>query len=128
MIRLKLKLKNISALTIFLNAKADNTLIELIWSYWHEEGMVNQTMVALARKFQNIKYGYKDPLLNFALDPLRPLNNILWGYIQDAQHRLTATRRNYEYTSEYNLCVLSTINPVLILQTEGPNFYNLFIG
>ncbi len=95
----------------FLKADADTTLIELIWSYWYEEGGVNQTMAALSRRFQNIKNGFKDPLLNFALDPLRPLNNILWGYIQDAQHRLTATRRNYEYTSEYDLFVMSTMKP-----------------
>jgi hypothetical protein len=97
--------------TGFLKAHADTNFIELIWNYWYEEGMVNQTMVALARRFQNIKSGYRDPLSNFALDPLRPLNNILWGYIQDAQHRLTATRRNYEYTSEYDLCVMSTMKP-----------------
>jgi hypothetical protein len=93
----------------FLKSNDDTTLIELIWSYWHEEGMVSQTMTALARRFQNIKNGPNDPLGNFALDPLRPLNNILWGYIQDAQHRLTATRRNYEYTSEYDLSVASTM-------------------
>ena len=95
----------------FLKGKTDVSLIELIWSYWHEEGMVNQTMLALAKRFQNIKSGYKDPLLNFVLDPLRPLNNILWGYIQDAQHRLTPTRRNYEYASEYDMVVMSTMKP-----------------
>ncbi len=95
----------------FLKSHADTILIELIWSYWHEEGMVNQTMIALARRFQNIKNGYRDPLANFALDPLRPLNNILWGYIQDTQHRLTATRRNYEYAGEYNLCVVGNMKP-----------------
>ena len=26
---------------------------------------------------------------NLEIDPLRPLNNLLWGYIQDEQHRLT---------------------------------------
>jgi hypothetical protein len=97
--------------TGFLQAHADATLIELIWNYWYEEGMVNHTMIAIARRFQNIKNGYKDPLANFALDPLRPLNNILWGYIQDTQHRLTPTRRNYEYTSEYDLCVMSNMKP-----------------
>ncbi len=89
----------------FLKARADVNLTELIWNYWYEEGMVGQTIHAIARRFQNIKGGYKDPLLNFALDPLRPLNNILWGYIQDAQHRLTLTRLNYEFTSEYDLFV-----------------------
>ena len=95
----------------YLRGNADANLIELIWNYWHEEGKVSQTMNALARRFQNIKNGYKDPLLNFALDPLRPLNHILWGYIQDQQHRLTATRKNYEYTSEYDLAVLGNVKP-----------------
>ena len=81
----------------------DATLIELIWNYWYEEGMVNQTMLAIARRFQNIKNGQRDPLGNFDLDPLRPLNNILWGYIQDAQHRLSILRRNYEYEHLYGL-------------------------
>ncbi|RYG31696.1 MAG: penicillin-binding protein 1C, partial [Chitinophagaceae bacterium] len=26
---------------------------ELIWNYWHEEGMVSQTMNAIATRFQN---------------------------------------------------------------------------
>ena len=30
-------------------------LLELIWSYWHEEGMLVQTMNAVARRFQNVR-------------------------------------------------------------------------
>lgn len=41
------------------------------------------------------------------IDPLRPLSNLLWGWIQDTQHRLTMARRAYEYDHEYGL-VLST--------------------
>ena len=33
-----------------------------------------------------------DPLANLEIDPLRPLNNLLWGYMQDEQHRLTRRR------------------------------------
>jgi hypothetical protein len=95
--------KNCDGAEGFLKGKADVTLIELIWSYWYEEGMVNQTMLTIARRFQNIKNGYNDPLANLELDPLRPLNNILWGYIQDAQHRLSVARRNYEYEHLYGL-------------------------
>ena len=29
---------------------------------------------------------------NLEIDPLRPLNNLLWGYVQDEQHRLTVVR------------------------------------
>jgi hypothetical protein len=79
-------------------------LIELIWSYWNEEGMVVQTMNAVTRRFQNVRSpATPDPLANLEIDPLRPLNNLIWGYTQDEQHRLTVNRRNYEYDHHYGL-------------------------
>ncbi|WP_146162686.1 hypothetical protein [Nitrosomonas nitrosa] len=82
---------------------ANPCFLELIWSYWHEEGMLVQTMNALSRRFQNIRSSMQDPLANLEMDPLRPLNNLLWSYIQDEQHRLTISRRNYEYDHHYGL-------------------------
>jgi hypothetical protein len=76
-------------------------MIELIWSYWHEESMLAQTMAAIARRFQNVRAQGRDPLANLDTDPLRPLNQILWGYIQDEQHRLSVMRRAYEYDHHY---------------------------
>jgi hypothetical protein len=79
-------------------------LIELIWSYWMEEGMLVQTMNALSRRFQNVRAsGGHDPLLGLAIDPLRALSNLLWGYIQDEFNRLTVRRRAYEYLNHYGL-------------------------
>jgi hypothetical protein len=78
-------------------------LLELIWSYWHEEGMVVQTMNAITRRFQNVRSHERDPLANLEIDPLRPLNNVLWGFVQDEQHRLSVVRRNYEYDHHYGL-------------------------
>lgn len=78
-------------------------LLELIWSYWHEEGMLAQTMNAVTRRFQNVRAGERDPLANLEIDPLRPLNNVLWGFVQDEQHRLSVVRRNYEYDHHYGL-------------------------
>jgi hypothetical protein len=79
-------------------------LMELIWSYWQEEGMLTQTMNAITRRFQNVRAPLaNDPLANTEIDPLRPLNNVLWGYIQDEQHRLSVVRRNYEYDHHYGL-------------------------
>jgi hypothetical protein len=78
-------------------------LIELIWSYWHEEGMLVQTLNTISRRFQNIRISRGDALANLEIDPLRPLNNILWGYIQDEQHRLGVVRRAYEYSHHYGL-------------------------
>jgi hypothetical protein len=79
-------------------------LLELIWSYWHEEGMLVQTTNAITRRFQNVRgSAAQDPLANLEVDPLRPLNNLLWGYVQDEQHRLSVVRRNYEYDHQYGL-------------------------
>ncbi len=77
--------------------------LELIWSYWHEEGMLVHTMDAIGMRFQNRTRRGRDPLANLDLDPLRPLNNLLWGYVQDEQHRLTRPRRVSEYSHQYGL-------------------------
>lgn len=82
---------------------ANPCMLELIWSYWHEEGMLVQTMNAITRRFQNVRSRERDPLANLEIDPLRPLNNVLWGYVQDEQHRLSIVRRNYEYDHHYGL-------------------------
>lgn len=82
---------------------ANPCLLELIWSYWHEEGMLVQTMNAITRRFQNVRAHERDPLANLEIDPLRPLNNVLWGFVQDEQHRLSVVRRNYEYDHHYGL-------------------------
>jgi hypothetical protein len=81
-------------------------LIELIWSYWMEEGMLVQALNAISRRFQNLRgAGGNDPLSRLDLDPLRALNSIFWGYVQDEQHRLTVLRRAYEYSHEYGLAL-----------------------
>lgn len=95
---------------------ANPCLLELIWSYWHEEGMLVQTLNAITRRFQNVRGpAAMDPLANLEIDPLRPLNNLLWGYVQDEQHRLTVVRRNYEYDHHYGLRLqgkaVQNINP-----------------
>jgi hypothetical protein len=89
----------------FVKEKLNNPcMVELIWSYWHEEGMQVQTMNAITRRFQNVRGpGQADPLANLEVNPLRPLNNLIWGCIQDEQHRLSVARRNYEYDHHYGL-------------------------
>ena len=83
---------------------ASPCLLELIWSYWHEEGMLVQTMNAITQRFQNVRApGSSDALANTEIDMLRPLNNLIWGYTQDEQHRLTVVRRNYEYDHHYGV-------------------------
>ncbi len=81
---------------------------ELIWNYWHEEGMVAHTIHAIARRFQNkTSRRGNEPLANLDLDPLRPLNNLVWGYIQDTINRLTPERRAFEYDHEYGLSLFA---------------------
>ena len=82
------------------------SLLELIWSYWHEEGMLVQTMNAIALRFQNKRRGVHDPLANLELDPLRPLNNLIWGFIQDESDRLSVQRRAYEYDHHYGISLV----------------------
>ena len=83
--------------------------LELIWSYWHEESMMVQGLNAISRRFQNVRAPGRDPLASLELDPLRPLNNLLWGYVQDEQHRLTVRRRAYEYDHHYGIRMEGTI-------------------
>lgn len=80
--------------------------LELMWSYWHEEGMLMQTMNAILLRFQNVLASECDPLANLEIDPLRPLNNLLWGLIQDEQNRLTVNRRAYEYNHQYGISLV----------------------
>ena len=95
-----------------LPANLEPSFLELIWSYWHEEGMLVQSMNAIALRFQNRRAGSgRDPLAHLELDPLRPLNNILWGYIQDEINRLTIARRAYEYEHEYGLSLYGRAVP-----------------
>ncbi len=102
-------------------------LVELIWSYWHEQGMLVQTMNAIGRRFQNIRGpAEKDPLAMMELDPLRPLNNLLWGYIQDEQHRLPMTRRVYEYDHHYGLTLEGRAVPLIRPADSRSKFLEAF--
>jgi hypothetical protein len=98
-----------------LSPRADNVcLIELIWSYWHEEAMLVQTMNVISQRFQNVRsLGDRDPLSHVTIDPLRPLNNLLWGYVQDEQNRLTVKRRGAEYDHEYGITLRGKAVPPL---------------
>jgi hypothetical protein len=96
-----------------LRAKLTNPcLLELIWNYWLEEGMLVQSINAVSWRFQNRRGpADRDPLAMLEIDPLRPLNNFLWGWIQDEQHRLTLPRRAYEYDHEYGLRMVGKAVP-----------------
>lgn len=88
-------------------------MIELIWSYWHEEAMLVQALNAISLRFQNRMPGERGVLANLTLDPLRPLSSLMWGYVQDEQHRLSIARRAYEYDHEYGLQLVGSAVPKL---------------
>ena len=102
-------------------------LVELIWSYWHEEGMLVQTMNAIGRRFQNIRGSAdRDPLATMEIGYLRPLSNLLWGYIQDEQHRLSIMRRAYEYNHHYGLVLQGKAVPELRPADSRSKFLETF--
>jgi hypothetical protein len=88
------------------------SLFELIWSYWHEEAMLVQTMNAISQRFQNM--GRKDnqnPLFRLDTANLLPLSDLIWGYVQDEQHTLSMHRRVYEYDHAYGLTLIGKAVP-----------------
>src|SRR6267143_2242721 len=119
--------KPINCYGILKSKLSDPCLLELIWSYWHEEGMLVQTMNAITRRFQNVRSAAPlDPMANLEIDPLRPLNNLMWGHIQDEQHRLTITRRAYEYDHHYGLRLVGRAVPELRSADSRSKFLEAF--
>jgi len=102
------------------------SMLELIWSYWHEEGMQAQTMNAIAVRFQNQLSGPNDPLAELEIDPLRPLNNLIWGYIQDEHNRLTVRRRAFEYDHHYGIKLVGRAVPELNTADRRSKFIETF--
>jgi hypothetical protein len=103
------------------------SMLELIWSYWIEEGMLVQSMNAIALRFQNRRSAAgRDPLAELELDSLRPLNNVLWGYIQGAYTRLTVPRRAYEYDHHYGLTLVGKAVPTLHSADSRSKFLEAF--
>ena len=99
---------------ILKSAASCPCLLELIWSYWHEEGMLVQSANQIALRFQNKLGGAgRNPLGQMAIDPLRGMSNIFWGYIQDEAQRLTVGRRAYEYDHQYGIRLLGKAVPGL---------------
>jgi hypothetical protein len=101
-------------------------LLELIWSYWHEEGMLVQALNAISLRFQNKRPSERNPLTQLELSPLRPLANILWGHVQDEPFRLTVARRAYEYSHHYGLNLVGRAVPALRPADNRSKFLEAF--
>ena len=101
-------------------------LLELIWSYWHEEAMLVQAVNAISLRFQNRIPNDRNPLTQLELSPLRPLSNILWGYVQDEPFRLTVGRRSYEYGHQYGLSLIGRAVPTSRAADNRSKFLEAF--
>jgi hypothetical protein len=77
-------------------------MIELWWSVCVEESMLVQSINAISRRFMNGRLP-KNQLANLNIHPLKELNNLLWGYIQDEGNRLTIRRRASAYLDSYGV-------------------------
>jgi hypothetical protein len=88
--------------------------LELIDSYWRHEGGLLPGIHAVTWRFQNRmpRGRRRDPLAGLDVDPLRPINNLLWGLVQDQQHRLTTMRLAYEYDHHYGVALSGKPGPV----------------
>ena len=111
---------------ILRDAATSPPMIELIWSYWHEQGMLIQSMAAIAARFQNRRIGHSDPLANLNIDPLRGANNLLWGWIQEEGTRLTVQRRAYEYDHQYGLSIFGRAVPQINAADSRSKFLHCF--
>ena len=88
--------------------------------------MLVQTLNAISQRFQNVRGAPGNPLAQLEIDPLRPINNFLWGYLQDEQHRLTVRRRVYEYDHHYGLSLYGLAVPELIPADSRSKFLEAF--
>lgn len=112
---------------VLTSRATDPCFLELIWNYWHEEGMLVQSINAVSRRFQNVRApGERDPLAHLEVDPLRPLNNILWGYVEDERNRLSIKRRAYEYQHHYGLNLYGKAVPQLRPADNRSKFLEAF--
>jgi hypothetical protein len=100
--------------------------VELIWSYWMEQAMLVQGINAVSMRFQNQRRGVNDPLARMDITWLRPLNGLLWGYIQTELDRLTVVRRAYEYDHHYGLRLQGRAVPVMNTADSRPRFLEAF--
>ncbi|PTM13309.1 MAG: hypothetical protein DA408_07320 [Bacteroidetes bacterium] len=104
-------------------------LIELIWSYWHEEAMLVQALNAILLRFQNMRTNSsRDPLAEMEISHLLPLNNLLWGLTQDQQHLLSVVRRNHEYDHHYGISLKGKAVAELRSADSRTRFLDAFHG
>lgn len=102
-------------------------MIELIWSYWHEQGMLAQTMFALRDRFQNrrTRPGV-DPLAGAEIAYVGRLPGLLFDHFRNEQHRLSVEQRAYEYDHHYGLGLQGAAVPVIQSADSRARFLEAF--
>ena len=100
--------------------------LELIYNYWMDEGCTSQTLQAITERYRNIRGRWSEKLLNFTLDPLHRVNNLLMGYIRDLRigELSTYDEKNHAYLQAYGYS-LSGLNYSSGLEVRS-NFHSAF--
>jgi hypothetical protein len=101
-------------------------MIEYIWNFYKELAGLPQTLNAIALRFQNRRRTGHDPLAELTLGPLRPVNNLLWGFVQSETSRLSVLRRAHEYRSQYGLTLQGRAVRDFAPADHGPQFLARF--
>ena len=101
-------------------------LMELIWSYWQEEGMLVQGINAITLRFQNRRYPGGANLDRCRISSLRPLTSIIWRYLQLEPERLSLARRAYEYDHQYGLRLRGSAVPNMATADSRTRFIEAF--
>lgn len=86
--------------------------LELIYDYWMDQGGLVQAMNLICLRFQNRReIPELTALYRLDTNPLLPLTDLLWGYIEDEQHTVSLHRRVHEYDHEYGLTLIGKAVP-----------------
>jgi hypothetical protein len=106
--------------------------IELYHELCLEHGMLMRTMEAVSQRFQNVRgNGARDPLAALEIDPLRPLGDVIWHWIQNEPLRLTPKRRIAEYHHGYGHTVIGDDMPGLRtadVRTSFPEAFSILLS
>ena len=103
-------------------------LLELIWSYWHEEGMLVQSIERDHAGASRTSARRATATRSRTSSSTRCGRSAtcLWGYIQDEQNLLTVKRRAYEYDHQYGLALYGKAVPPLRPADSRSKFLEAF--
>jgi hypothetical protein len=87
-------------------------LLEMIWCYWQEVGMLTATMDKLVER---VAAGIVSPIADAhaaaSSSVALQVRGIVSAYLRDANNLLSPTRRAYEYQHQYGLHAQTSVSP-----------------